>query len=135
MGGHPRNFKLLSMIIGGAWLLSLLGLTLTSANPVTLNRQQILTSDFVVRGRFDSNSKSFQVEQSFPVKIPQSQLNFANHNELRVSPDEEYLVPVVSMDRRYYVTPSLMKNIPLVYPAGSEAVSQLEKLLAEKPLR
>ncbi|MBT5017402.1 MAG: hypothetical protein HON04_01510 [Planctomicrobium sp.] len=116
-------------------MLSLLGLTLATANPVTLNRQQILTSDFVVQGRFDPKSRSFKVEKSFPVKILQEQLKFANHNELHVNPDEEYLVPVVSMDRRYYVTPSLMKNLPLVYPAGPESETQLEKLLAEKPLR
>lgn len=126
----PKStLRFVSLAVGGLWLSCLLGLTLTTANPVTLNRQQVLSSNYIVEGRFDSQSSNFLVDRAYPDGASQGKLKFANHLDLRFDPEETYLVPVVISENQELVTPSPMKGIPLIYPANVEAKKQLDSLL------
>lgn len=132
----PSSPLLLSTsLIGVVWLVALLWLTLTTANPVTLNRFQVVNSDFVVQGNFPANSRGFQVHQCWPLEQADGLIRFENRDEITPQPATDYLVPVVKLNGNYYITPSRMKGRPLIYPVSPDSLEQLDNLLTEAAVR
>ena len=121
------------ILFGCVWLSALLWMTLTYSNPVTLNRHQILNSNFVARGRFDEKIRNFKVEETWPKDaIKEDSIRFKNLTELSPQSGQEYLIPVVKMEGDYYATASRMKGIPLIYPVSDESLEQLQEILGDR---
>lgn len=126
-----RTWWLLSLLLAFTWLSALLFMTLTYSNPITLNRQQILDSSFVVRGQFNEELTKLIVAEQWPLGAERESLKLLNAAKLNIEAGQEYLVPVLGMRDHYQVTPSPLKGKPLVYPASEEAITQLKKILSE----
>ncbi len=123
---------LAALLFGSVWLGALLWMTLTYANPVTLNRHQILNSNFVARGRFDEKLRNFKVIETWPKgALKEDSLRFRNITELSPESGQEFLIPVVRMEQAYYATASRMKGRPLIYPVNKESLEQLQAILSE----
>ncbi len=124
---------LAAILFGIVWLSALLWMTLTYANPITLNRHQILNSNFIARGRFDEKLRNFKVIETWPKdSIKEDSLRFRNILELSPVSDQEYLIPVVRMEQSFYATASRVKGIPLIYPVSDESLEQLEVILSDR---
>ncbi len=124
------------LLIGILWLTGMLWLVLTTSNPVTLNKEQILRANFVIQAKFIEKLKGFDIDQAWP---PQpnltsiSQADIANLKEIKFEADVDYLVPITRTGDTYLVTPSrLPSGQPLIYPATAEALTQLKLILKEK---
>ncbi len=127
---RPNSFRLpAAMALGVIWLAALLWVTLTTANPTTLNRFQVQNSDFILQGQFDAELKKFLIKKSWPEDASQDSIRFQNLDELSAKPETDYIVPVVNIEKRFYVTPTKLKGKPLIYPVNDESIHQLELLL------
>lgn len=123
---------LAAVLLGSVWLSALLWMTVTYANPITLNRHQILNSNFVARGHFDEKLRNFKVIEVWPKDaIKEDSLRFRNILELFPESGQEYLIPVVRKEQAYYATASRMKGRPLIYPVNEESLKQLQDILGE----
>jgi hypothetical protein len=134
--GTSRRARLAMMaaaLLAGLWGLALGGMALFTANPVTLNREQVLRSDAVIRGDVvDLEEGQVQVERLWPVRRPVEgeSLRLANLKATKASNGEAYLMPVSRTADGYEVTrTSLPGEVPLIYPATNEAEAQLERVL------
>ncbi|TWT55275.1 hypothetical protein KOR42_29020 [Thalassoglobus neptunius] len=119
---------LIAVVIGAVWLSLLLWLTVQYANPVILNRSQILRSQAVLDGRFPTLENEFIAVEDEESQEKSQPVRFTNFSELTVQPDQEYLVPVIIDGDKITVTPSPIKDIPLIYPATDEARKQLAEI-------
>ncbi|HWL08014.1 MAG TPA: hypothetical protein VNQ76_06410 [Planctomicrobium sp.] len=138
----PRSRLPAFLVIGlaMAWGLVLLLLTLFTANPVTLNRGQILESQWVIVGKVTGADK---VVKSDPAHWP-----FQDRDEIRIDNlkdtgaliGEIYLIPLIPLIGKeglvpgsYLVTPTRLPEFPpLIYPMSPDAEQQLQKII-EKP--
>jgi len=119
-------------VLAALWVVALVILALLTANPVTLNREQILQSDLVVVGRFDSQNPSrLIVDESWNRESDLAEIDVENHAATRARAGKSYIVPLTKTPAgRFRVTESLLPNsAPLVYPATDEAFEQLRALL------
>jgi hypothetical protein len=120
-------------IIWGAFLIVMAWLT---ANPVTLNRDQILRADFVVTGTIESDPRGGEV--SVLREWKKNGLTGTIHLEnLDEAPGARrgatYLMPLSHALTGYRVTEARLANsAALIYPATPEAIDQLEKILADR---
>ncbi len=129
---RPPSYRLtIAILLGAIWLSILLWMTLTTANPTTLNRFQVQNSDLIVQGQFDDGLKKFTIEKSWPEDAEQDSIRFHNVMELSASPGIKYLVPVVKIENVYYATPTKVRGKPLIYPVTEDATQQLKSLLNE----
>lgn len=119
-------------LLGVVWLSLLLWMTVTYANPVTLNLAQIEESDYVVEGHFDESGEFFLVSRTWPENSALTKIRLTNATEIHHVSDGEYLVPVKTMGGRYFVTPSQLRGKPLIYPVTEEALKQLEGALSAR---
>ena len=112
------------------WFVALAVLAWRTANPVVLNAEQIQRADLVVTGVpreggvviVDREWKQGRDLGSIPVK------NLAG---TPAEPGSRYIIPLTADgESQYRVTPSrLAGQRPLVYPATSDALEQLAKLI------
>lgn len=121
--------------LGIVWLSLLLWMTVTYANPVTLNLAQIEESDYVVEGQFDETGELFLVSRTWPENSALTKIRLTNSTEIQHPSDGEYLVPVKTMGGRYFVTPSQLQGKPLIYPATEDALRQLEGVFNARVVR
>jgi len=118
--------------LAALWVVAIVILALLTANPVTLNREQILQSDLVVIGRFDPQKPSrLIVDESWNRESELAEIDVENHAATRARAGKSYVVPLTKTSAgRFKVTESLLPNsAPLIYPAGDEALEQLRALL------
>ncbi len=116
----------------GLWILGLIALAVLTANPVTLNREQILRSDYVVTARRETgDSPLLIVQKEWKHAEDLDEVTIANLNEINMPPGREFLVPLERIGaRRFLVTPTTLPNhAPLIYPATPEAEAQLQEIL------
>ncbi|WP_437225753.1 hypothetical protein SH661x_004217 [Planctomicrobium sp. SH661] len=117
-----------------------------TANPVTLNRQQIRDSLVVVEGQMvidrTNNPVRYLIEPvsegpwPFPSRDP---IEVSNLPETGATQGKSYFFPLAKHHGRvpapgeYIVTPTRLPNAaPLVYPATEDARQQLKQILSEK---
>lgn len=138
----PQSFsnRRMLLIAGGlatAWILGLLILAVTTANPVTLNRKQIERSPFVVTAtREAADSSILLVSKEWKHGRELGKISVINLHETGMPVGREFLVPLEfgltneGESPQYAVTPTTLPNeAPLIYPATPEAQSALEELL------
>jgi hypothetical protein len=108
-----------------------------TANPVTLNRDQLLRADFVVTGKVESEPASVgevSVSREWKKNGLSGTIHIENLEDARVRQGGTYLLPLSHASTGYRITEARLANsAALVYPATPVAIEQLEKLLAERP--
>ncbi len=126
------------------WMLALISLAVTTANPVTLNQLQILQADYVVAATIvDLKSGRVKVQSEFKQNAPLEAIRIANLETARARAGESYLIPISKsavpfnagkLDETYRVTPTqLPTHLPLIYPHTPAAEQQLRAILAKQP--
>ena len=128
---RSRRWFVLVASLTGLWFVGLGVLSLLTANPVTLNRDQILESaDVLTAVVEDPRAGRVRIEKSWKGFVEQEHLDLANLSELKVSANERLLIPVTRAARHWQVTQSKLPGYPpLVYPVTEESERQLRHLL------
>jgi len=116
------------------WGSCLLSLAIFTANPLLLNRDQVLRADGVVSAtisRTDPASVSVTKEWKNH-QLPRT-LRLKSLLPLHLKPEHEYLIPISKVGSdTYAVTPTRLPDQPrLVYPVSRESVRQLREILSE----
>lgn len=135
--GNPPRWRLL--LASGAvvlWFGFLAVLTVTTANPVTVNRHQLLSSDSVVVGEFDVSSlrgstATLRVHETLAGHEVASTLAVAGVERARIAGGGTYVIPLRGSGPDYRVTPApaAFKEAPLVYPATDDVRRIVEEIL------
>jgi hypothetical protein len=115
-----------AFLIGTAWL---------TANPVTLNLDQIVRAEFVITGTVDSDPGRGEVSVSREWKRNglKGTIHVENLDEARAHRGATYLMPLSRASTGFRVTETRLSNSPaLIYPATAVAIGQLEKILADR---
>jgi hypothetical protein len=124
-------------VLAAAWLGFLVFLATWTANPVTVNRAQLLLSDAVVVAtpqppKPQARSVSLRIEKVLAGKDVPEAFRVSGVEPARFSKAGRYLVPVRETGRGFIVTPAPInrEGVPLVYPATEDALRVAEKILA-----
>lgn len=128
---HVRRWFVLAASLAGVWVIGLGMLSFLTANPVTLNRDQILEATNVLTAVVeDVELGRVRVEKSWKNAIQDEQLTLPNLGETKPVARQRLLIPVTFSNHKWQVTPSkLPHELPLVYPASEESERQLRHLL------
>jgi hypothetical protein len=131
---RSRGPLLLIAVLTVCWCATLIVLAWRTANPVTLNRDQILRADFVITGKIESEPATGQVSVSREWKKNglTGTIHVENLPDARARRGETYLLPLSPVSTGYRVTQARLDNsAALVYPATPTAIGQLEQILAD----
>lgn len=122
-----------AVFLAAAWVIVLGVMSVLTANPVTLNRAQILEAAEILTVQVeDARSGLVRVEKSWKGAIDDDQLRLRNLNETAARSGDRLLVPVSAVSDGWIITRSkLPGDPPLVYPASEDAEQQLRRLLNE----
>jgi hypothetical protein len=106
-----------------------------TANPVTLNRDQILRADFVITGKVESEPalREVLVLREWKKNGLTGKIHVENLEDARVRRGGTYLMPLSHASTGYRVTETRASSPAIVYPATPEAIDQLEKILGDRP--
>lgn len=128
---HVRRWFVLVSNLTGVWIVGLGVLSLLTANPVTLNRDQILESTDVLTAVVkDAEYGEVRVEKSWKNVVQEDELELFNLRKTSPSVGARLLIPVSSSRTGWRVTLSkLPSEPPLVYPVTEESERQLRHLL------
>ena len=128
--GHRLIFRI-AALLASTWIILLLVLSITSANPVTLNRDQIVESADVLTVLVkDPQTGAVQIEKSWKSEINDNELTVRNIASMGATVGERLLIPIIRQDDEWQVMPSKLPNNPrLIYPATPEAERQLKSIL------
>lgn len=128
---HIRNWFVLAASLAGLWVIGVGVLSLLTANPVTLNRDQVLESTDVLTAVVeDIPSGQVRVEKSWKNAVHDEQLTLSNLRETKPTSQQHLLIPVSLGRQGWQVTPlKLPHEPPLVYPVTEESERQLRHLL------
>jgi hypothetical protein len=117
-----------------AWIAVLATLAITAANPVIVNRKQLLAADFVVTARIiDWDAGECKVEKQWTPGPPVDAITVANLKETRAVQGETF---VLALEYRaggsFAVIPAPPSGGPLlIYPATPDVVTQVANILDE----
>lgn len=133
---HVRRWFVLAASFTGLWVLGLGVLSFLTANPVTLNRDQILEATDVLTAVIDdAKDGHVRVEKSWKGKVFDERLTLSNLSETNPVANQRLLIPVTFAPPNWLVTPSkLPREPPLVYPVTEESERQLRHLLKNRRL-
>ena len=128
---HIRRWFVLAASLVGLWVIGLGVLSLLTANPVTLNRDQILdATDVLTAVVEDVEVGRVGVEKSWKNAVLDEQLTLINLRESKPASRQRLLIPVTLTGKGWQITRSkLPREPPLVYPATEESERQLRHLL------
>jgi hypothetical protein len=121
-------------LIAVAWCAALAWLALATANPVTLNRRQILEADVVITARIEDRAagKCRVVQHWKGTPVP-DELVVSGLKETAVHGDGEWILPLQKVRGGYEVLASaLPSRARLVYPATDEAMEQLRGMVEQR---
>jgi len=107
-----------------------------TANPVTLNRDQILRADFVVTGKVESDPHAGEVSisRAWTKNGPSGTIHVENLEDTQARRGQTYLMPLSRASTGYKVTEARLDNsAALIYPDTPAAVEQLKAILGERP--
>lgn len=127
-----RKSLICAVSVAVLWWLALGWLALFTANPVTLNRDQVLRAEYVVTGTISDLTKgTVTVHKEWKHNAALDEITVENLNEAGGKPNTKYLIPLKSnSDHEFRVMPMrLPEETPLIYPATEDAINQLTDLL------
>ena len=116
------------------WIAALAALAITAANPVIVNRKQVLEAELVVTARVvDRGTGECTIAEQWTPGPRLVAITVSNLGETRAVPGETYVLPLeLGAGGRYAVIPPRLSGAPpLVYPATPDVVSQVAELLGE----
>lgn len=118
-------------LIAVAWCAGLTWLVLTTSNPVTLNRLQILEADEVVTATIeDRDSGRCRIIRQWTGEALRKEIVVDGLSKTAAQSQGEWILPLVELGEELQIVPSrLPSRARLVYPATPEAVAQLETIL------
>jgi hypothetical protein len=131
-----RGRLLLIAFVAIAWGAILIVMACLTANPVTLNRDQILRADLIITGKVESETASGEVSVSreWTRNGLTGTIHVENLDDAHVRRGETYLLPLSPASTGYRVTDARLTNAAaLAYPATPTAIEQLEQILADRP--
>jgi len=119
----------------GSWLAFLLTLAVVSANPVTVNREQILSSDAVIVGSRDGgagNGNWIRVERQLAGRGVPSRLRLPHFDESAFGGSDQFVIPLRRTRDSFEITPAppALDRKRLVYPVSPETLDAVADLLA-----
>ncbi len=110
-----------------------------TSNPVTLNRAQVIAAAVVVEAVADgeapvpAGAQHWRVLRSWPADQTGDSLEIEGLDGLPLDAGKSYLIPLVPLAQgrwRVVLTPRPLAA-PLVYPADSQTVAELEGILQD----
>lgn len=129
-----RTILIAAAAVAVLWWIALGMLALFTANPVTLNREQILRSSYVVTGKVvDAERGTVEVEKEWKQSGFGGTVHVGRLEETGARAGRSYIIPIEkAADGMLNVTRSRLPNeAPLIYPATAEAAAQLSRLLQD----
>lgn len=104
---------------------------LSAANPVTLNRRQILDADAVVTAQvIEPSTGACRIVRQWSGATLPNELVVVHLDETAARPGSDWILPLVQVGKDPEVLASrLPSHARLVYPATPEAVEQLDAIL------
>lgn len=120
------------------WLLGILVAALLTANPTTLNRAQLLSSDAVVVGLVtavaDSGTATIETRETLRGEGIPPQFQLSHAGDL-VNPGEEYLFPLQHVGDGFQITPAPARAEKqwLVYPVHEQVLPTAKEILESHP--
>lgn len=128
---HARRWFVWMASLVVLWVIGLGVLSLLTANPVTLNRDQILAaSDVLTAVVEDADYGQVLVEKSWKDVIHEDKLELPNLRYTNAAVGDRLLIPVTNSQSGWRVALSNLPNqMPLVYPFNDESERQLQHLL------
>ena len=126
-----RKLFSITALLAATWMILLLVLSVTSANPVTLNRDQIVEATEVLTVLIkDQQMGTVQVEKSWKSELSDHELVVTDIASMGVATGQRFLIPITREGSQWQVMPSkLPNNARLIYPATPEAERQLNSIL------
>ncbi len=101
---HVRRWFVLIASLTGLWVIGLGVLSLLTANPVTLNRDQILDATDVLTAVVENpRAGKVRVAKSWKDIVVDERLELTNLGDLKVSANERLLIPVIRTPRGWQV--------------------------------
>ncbi len=127
---HTQRFVLAAGLVG-LWVIGLGVLSWLTANPITLNLDQILdATDVLTAVVEDIEVGRVSVEKSWKNAVRDERLTLINLRETKPDSRQRLIIPVTLTNKGWKITPSkLPREPPLVYPATEESERQLRHLL------
>ena len=130
---RPPHIALLLIVVAIAvcWWFFLGRLAITTANPVTFNRRQILESDMLVVATItkigEDGTLDITIDEELLHDDPTKNMQIL-HSTLPLLKGKKYIFPVSrTLDLGYSITRTkLPDKPPLVYPANKETVTKLK---------
>ncbi|MBL8851510.1 MAG: hypothetical protein JNG89_17635 [Planctomycetaceae bacterium] len=118
-------------IIAIAWCAALTWLVLATANPVTLNRRQILDADAVVTAQLvDPATGTCRIVRQWNGPMLPNEIVVAYLDETAVRAGGDWILPLVKIgDQPEVLASSLRSHARFVYPATPEVLEQLDAIL------
>jgi hypothetical protein len=129
---RSRMLLVAAALLAAAWMVSLLVLAHYTANPVMLNREQILESPYVVTGIVVGNPASgrISVEREWKKQALTGTITVANLTATGAKTGDTYIIPLYKPDESLHVTEAPNSNgTPLIYPASPAALDQLKAIV------
>jgi hypothetical protein len=130
-----RGPLLFIALLTACWCVTLIVMACLTANPVTLNRDQVLRADFVVTGKVESAPAlgDVSVSREWTKKGLSGKIHVENLEDAGARRGETYLLPLSLAGTGYRVTEARLANSAvLIYPDTPTAIDQLEQILADR---
>lgn len=125
-----RRRFVLAASFAALWVVVLGTLSLLTANPVTLNRDQILNATDVLTAVVQDDDGLVRVEKSWKDVVQENEIELPNLHYCRPAVGDRLLIPVTTARDSWRVALSnLPDQPPLVYPVNEESERQLLHLL------
>jgi hypothetical protein len=129
---RPRLLLMAAIVLAACWWVLLALLSFFTANPVTLNREQILRASFVVTGSLSDDPAANQilVEREWKQNALHGTILVNNLAAVPKPRGKIYIIPLTRVGHGFEVTETVDPKLPpLIYPATPEALSQLRTIL------
>lgn len=129
---RSRMLLVIAAVLTAAWMVALLVMAHYTANPVVLNREQILESPYVVTGTVvgEPASGKVAVEREWKKQALSGTISIANLAATGAKSGVSYIIPLSKPDESLHVTevPN-SEGMPLIYPATAASLDQLKAIL------
>lgn len=120
------------LLLAAVWCAALTVLTLAAANPVTLNRDQLLRSPVIVVGRVeDAATGAVTVERGWRSAVGPGDIRVTNLNETAAEQGQTYVLPLMQVSAgTFEVVPARLPRRPwLIYPSSPETIQQVTEII------
>jgi hypothetical protein len=130
-----RGLLLFAIAVTFVWCALLMTMAWLTANPVALNRDQILRADLLITGKVEGNPHAGEVSvvREWKKNKLTGSVHVENLEDAGARAGETYLMPLSPAATGYRVSEARLANSAvLIYPATPAAIAQLEEILGAR---